>query len=237
MKIAVVDFSTQFQQRPGAVERMCGAVDRQLLGEVAREHGYRGEMWCRPFGQQDDVPGDAWLLGLFDDADAAGALGYHDVDPDGRPYGRVFAGTILRTGGTVEGPGNSVSVCLSHEAIETFGDPGANEWAAMPDGTLTARELCDAVEGDSYQNGPNEPYVSNFLLPGWFRPADPTAPARYDHMGCLRAPFGMTAGGYLILMRAGRVSQEFGRDYPGWRHEQKRHSGSRTARRLARSAG
>jgi hypothetical protein len=33
----------------------------------------------------DKVPAGAWLLGVFDNADQAGALGYHDLTPEGLP--------------------------------------------------------------------------------------------------------------------------------------------------------
>lgn len=231
MKIAVVDHSTQFASRPGSLERICEAVSAQLSGEVSREWGSKEECWVRPFAPTCKLPSDVYPMGVFDDADQAGALGYHDVGPDGKPYGKVFAGTVMRYGGTIDGAGNSVSVTLSHEACETFGDRGANDWSMMPDGRLTAKELCDAVEGDSYQNVRNGPYLSNFLLPNWFRPADGEV-KRYDHMGNLDHPFSMTKGGYMILMAGGKVGQSFGAEFPEWKREQKDHAAARTARRL-----
>ena len=43
-------------------------------------------------GRDVPLPAAAYPLVLFDDAEQAGALGYHAETPDGRPYGRVFVG-------------------------------------------------------------------------------------------------------------------------------------------------
>lgn len=237
MKIGVVDFSSQLSSHPGALERMVAAVDRQMTAEVSRAWGSTGETWCRVFESAEAAEkAGAYVLGIFDDADAAGALGYHDVGPDGKPYGKVFAKTVLDYGGSIDGAGNSISVTLSHEALELLGDPGANDWSQEAGGELTAKELCDAVEADSYQAGRNEPFVSNFLYPAWFRASEHVPGTRFDHMGNLDSPFSMTKGGYKIVMVGGRVSQQFAAGhYSAHRAAMKLHPASRTARRLARS--
>src|SRR5262249_54431983 len=38
-------------------------------------------------------PSTSWVLGIFNNADQADALGYHDVTPKGLPLGKVFAQT------------------------------------------------------------------------------------------------------------------------------------------------
>ena len=35
-------------------------------------------------------PDGTWWLAILDDSDQAGALGYHDLTPDGLPIGKVF---------------------------------------------------------------------------------------------------------------------------------------------------
>jgi hypothetical protein len=39
-----------------------------------------------------------WWLTVFDNSDAADALGYHDLTPDGLPIGKVFAGSDVQFG-------------------------------------------------------------------------------------------------------------------------------------------
>src|SRR5439155_1447257 len=107
----------------------------------------------------------------------ADALGYHAVGPDGLPYGKVFCQPILDGGGEIfENPkrdGYAISVTASHEAVETFGDPSADEWvhnAAAPAGEEDAKELCDAVQAASYDvpTSLGMVSVSNFLMPAYF---------------------------------------------------------------------
>lgn len=229
MIISLVDKSTHFKGRQDVVAAIARAVDRQLGEEVTAAYGYKTALWhCAHYSAAP--PAASYTLALFDDADAAGALGYHDLDPNGRPYGKVFVSTILDNHGTELGPDLSVSVTVSHEALEIVGDPGANYWAQMPDGRLTAHELCDAVEGDSYQHTSTEPHVSNFLLPYWFRVNDGES-KKFDYLGKLHAPFTMTPGGYMIVMRQGRVSQVFAEAFPEWKKASKQHPAARTARR------
>jgi len=126
-----------------------------------------------------------------------------------------------------------VSAVASHEAIEIFGDAEVSTWNSTPGGDLTAHELCDAVENDTYtipMNGTNVA-VSNFLLPAWFD-ANPQIP-KFDYMGNLHAPFEMSPGGYMIMMKGGRVTQVYGAKFSAHRGAMKLQPGSRTLRRLA----
>jgi len=51
------------------------------------------------------------VLLLADNADVAGALGYHDQRPGQKPVGFVFVETSLKNG-------DKPSVTLSHEVLE-----------------------------------------------------------------------------------------------------------------------
>jgi hypothetical protein len=42
------------------------------------------------------VPPKTWLIGVFDNSDQAGALGYHDLTEDGLPLAKVFAATDIQ---------------------------------------------------------------------------------------------------------------------------------------------
>ena len=176
------------------------------------------------------------IIGILDDSDQAGALGWHTEGPDADVYGRVFARPVLDNGGNALTDPLSVCSVLSHEVLETLGDSACNGWAQRGDGTLVARELCDPVEGDSYPLSVKseagtvvEGTVSDFVFPAWFDPDAAGAP--YDWMDLLSSPFQVRSTGYLIVMSGGTVSQQWGEDYPLWRAVTKEHPTARTARR------
>jgi len=210
------------------------AIDKQLKKHAAPAWN-AGSWSCAAYVTNSGaVPASAYQLVILDDADQAGTLGYHDVDPQGRPYAKVFAKTVLDNGGDVMGSSNSVSVTCSHEALEIFGDPPAVYWAQMPDGDLVALELCDPVEADGYAISvglfpPKQVMVSNFVLPAYFDGGE--TGVKYDYLGKLTAPFLMTPGGYQIVMTGGTVSQNFGKEYPKWKKAGKKFPTARTARR------
>jgi hypothetical protein len=137
---------------------------------------------------------------IYDNADQAGALGYHTEGRDGSVFGKIFAKETLSGGGTVLTGDLSVSSVLSHEVIEMFLDRNVNKWADGPDGqTSFSFEGCDPVEGDSYpvMVAGKPVMVSNFILPAWFDDSPPKG-STFDFMKKLSAPFTMTAGGYVV---------------------------------------
>jgi hypothetical protein len=71
--------------------------------------------------------------------------------------------------------------------------------------------------------------VSNFVTGPWFNPMAARA-SKFDYMGKLKAPFSMSKGGYLVLMREGRTTQKFGEHMPEWLRELKAASNTRTQR-------
>jgi hypothetical protein len=170
-----------------------------------------------------EVPGYAWVVYMLDNSDQAGALGYH-LESNDKIDGYIFAKPVLDAGGKVlfdtTNPQNvTVSSVLSHEVIEMFGDRFANLWADMPSGNEIAYELCDPVQGDSYQIDVNGTIVnvSNFVFPNYFnmqgtsQDNDP-----FDYLKKLSAPFTMTAGGYMIVRTTGTTSQVMGAELPKW---------------------
>jgi hypothetical protein len=133
------------------------------------------------------VPVGSVPLLIVDNPDVANALGYHDVDPRGMPYGRVFVDPVLDNGGSALGdkgdPSLSVSAVLSHEVLEWWYDPACNDWADRGR-TSVAKELCDPVEADWYRI--DGVAVSNYVLPAWFNPLDKVGP--FDRLGKLTKP-------------------------------------------------
>lgn len=170
------------------------------------------------------MPG-SWVFAILDDPDQADALGWHTEDQGDLIYGRVFARPSLDNG-------VSVSSVLSHEVLETFVDPRVNLWADNGHGTAYALEVGDPVEADSYKINAHgkSVEVSNFVTPAWF---DPLAGSgdEFDYMGNVTRPFEMTAGGYVITMKEGQISAQYGREYPEWRKETKKADTARSARR------
>jgi hypothetical protein len=52
--------------------------------------------------------------------------------------------------------------------------------------------------------------MSNFVHPTWFEPFKHVPGTKYDHLGLLTKPFSMTKGGYVIIKKKGKVTQQFG---------------------------
>ena len=142
-----------------------------------------------------------WQFVYFDNADTAGALGYHDLTKDGQPVSKVFVKTTLADN-------QLVSVTACHELFEMAIDPIANLWAEAADGTEYAYEMCDPVEEDTFLVDGIQ--MSNFVHPAWFEPFQHPPGTKYDHLGLLKSPFSMTKGGYVIIKKKGKVSQKFG---------------------------
>jgi hypothetical protein len=142
-----------------------------------------------------------WQFVYFDDADTAGALGYHELTHDGQPISKVFVRTALAVN-------ELVSVTACHELFEMVIDPLANLWAEAPDGTEYAYEMSDPVEQDTFLVDGIE--MSNFVHPSWFEPFKHPPGTKFDHLGLLKKPFSMTKGGYVIVKKKGKVTQEYG---------------------------
>ena len=144
--------------------------------------------------------GDA-VLYLWDGMDVRGALGYHDSNFSGVPYGFVFTDLAAEIG-------ESWTVTLSHEALELIGDAEANllVQGPHPDSSQNERpvfhwyEMCDAVQAQTYQIDGVD--VSNFILPLYFTYQDEFVGRndflgrQYDGNKTLQS-FGVSPGGYL----------------------------------------
>jgi hypothetical protein len=176
------------------------------------------------------APKGAWVLVVLDDADQAGALGYHSETTDGRVYGRVFAGPCIDYG-------VPVSTTLSHEVVETFCDPDVDLWRDTGRGYSVAYEACDAVEGDSYLI--DGVAVSDFVTPAWYGERGPRTPLHgalhWADNGKVTQSFQLAPGGYYVRrFPDGSEDQVFGALANRGYIAAKRHQLSRTVRRTAR---
>jgi hypothetical protein len=160
-----------------------------------------------------------WQFLYIDDADTAGALGYHDLTKDGQPVSKVFVKTTLEDHQVV-----SVTAC--HELFEMVIDPIANLWAQATDGTEYAYEMSDPVEEDTF--AVDGVLMSNFVHPSWFEPFKHPPGTKFDHLGLLTKPFSMTKGGYMIIKKKGKATEVFGSKAKEKRFAQEHRRGHRS---------
>jgi len=166
-----------------------------------------------------------WRFIYFDTADEAGALGYHDLTDEGQPLTKVFVKTTKEAG-------EVVSVTASHELFEMVIDPIANLWAEAEDGTEYAYEMSDPVEEDTFLVDGVQ--ISNFVHPSWFEPFKHPSGTKFDHLGLLKKPFSMTKGGYVIIKKKGKVSEQFASKAKEKRFAQEKRRGHRSEHRKPR---
>src|SRR5262245_12152838 len=139
----------------------------------------------------------SWWLVVADNSDLAGALGYHQLTPEGLPLGVVFAATDQQLG-------LQWTVSASHELIEMLGDPDLNLYGfaqtGATTGTLYAYELCDPCGLDEQGYQINGVRVSNFVCPEWFESFRALGSTRFDYCGLIERPFQLLPGGYSIVL-------------------------------------
>jgi hypothetical protein len=171
----------------------------------------------------------SWQLGVFDNSDQAGALGYHDITASGQPLGKVFAETDIQYG-------SSLSVTLSHELLEILADPDINLTCFVQTsdtgGVIFAYESCDAVEDDSLGYDINGVQVSDFVYPAWFESFRMAGP--FDKQGKCTRPFELLSGGYISVYQipnSGGWTQRNGAQKDMRLAARRAHLGSRRERR------
>ncbi|MFO1050657.1 MAG: hypothetical protein U1F36_00415 [Planctomycetota bacterium] len=186
------------------VQTAIRAINRQIEGDFApywslgarlRLEGRSGK---KPAKQElADMRGDA-VLYLWDGSDVDDALGYHERNNRGIPYGFVFLDIVKQYE-------EEWSVTLSHEALETILDPEVNllvqgPHPKQPDAEVFHwYEACDAVQAESYRI--DGVAVSNFVLPLYFTGGEELG-GRNDFLGRLHEgktlqSFGVNPGGYI----------------------------------------
>ena len=203
MLISVVNH-TNNKLKDEQVQNGIRAVNRQIAHDFSPHWHLHAEL--RLEGSIGDDPdqerlpelrGDA-IIYLWDEVNVDEALGYHETNAAGVPFGFVFTELVKQLG-------EPWTVTLSHEALELIADPEVNLLVAGPhpgDPDLEVfhwYEMCDAVQNETYKVDGIE--VSNFLLPLYFT-ADPEAGGRNDFLGRKRKgqalrSFGINPGGYI----------------------------------------
>ncbi len=186
------------------VQRAIRAINRQITSDfepywsMGAQLRLEGKSGLKP-AKQDiaDMRGDA-VLYLWDKVDVSNALGYHDKNNSGIPFGFVFTELSKQVG-------ESWTVTLSHEALELIADPDVNLLVQGPHPSKPKAdvfhwyEMCDAVQAETYQIDGID--LSNFVLPLYFTGGEEQG-GRNDflgraHNGKLLRSFGVNPGGYI----------------------------------------
>lgn len=187
IKVVIKNFSSVVTDTE--LKKSLHAFQKQVSHDFASSWGIDASLELVPTSHEP--PANAYLLYVFDNADQAGVLGYHDLGQAGQPLGKVFAKTTLDFGG-------KWSVTFSHELLEMLVDPNINLTAFDEDGGRAYMyEVCDAVEADSLGYDIDGVTVSDFVLPGWFEPTHVTDGEAFAFKSKVPAPFALLEGGYI----------------------------------------
>jgi len=225
-QISVINESTVLTDAD--VTPVVAALQQQVTNDFRPIWGIDAELKFIPQGTA--APSGTWQLVILDDSDQAGALGYHDLTPDGLPLGKIFAASDLKAG-------TSWSVTASHELLEMLADPNINLTVFVQDanttGTLYAYEVCDACEDDGFAYQINSVLVSDFVYPSWFENFRAEGSTQFDHGNKIKNPLELLTGGYIGVFSV--------TDGTGWQQQteekvptnmrQRGHVGSRRERR------
>jgi hypothetical protein len=134
-------------------------------------------------------------VGELDDdpAKVQDAVGYHDLNHKGIPYGFVFTDVAAKAG-------EAWSTTLSHEVLELLADPDVNLMVVAPNPknakgvVLRPYEVCDPVQADSYNI--DSIAVSNFVTPLYFASLPNPVTTRTNYLNNNLDRFGVRPGGY-----------------------------------------
>lgn len=191
IEIAIKNLSTSVSQ--AEIAKDLPAFQTQVSRDFASVWGIDAKLHL--LDKSAALPGGFWQLNIFEDADAANALGYHETTAKGLPLGKVFAKTTIDDGGLW-------TVTFSHELLEMLLDPYINLTVAD---SATRRsysfEACDAVEADELGYKINGIQVSDFALPSYFEP-DITLAKTHKRSFCghVTKPFELASGGYASFL-------------------------------------
>jgi hypothetical protein len=144
-------------------------------------------------------PQNAWKVVIADHSDQAGALGYHDFTPNGRPISYAFAADDIDMG-------YSVPVTITHEIAEMIADPWIADAIQVSDKYFYAKEICDPVEAENLAfevevEGYDPVLCSDFVLPNWFIPG---SKGLFDHMKHVTEPLQILPEGYMSVFVSGK---------------------------------
>jgi hypothetical protein len=203
MLISVVNH-TDGKLSDEAVQEGIRAVNRQIAEDFNPNWSMGADLRLEgAIGKDPDdaklpeLKGDA-IIYLWNGVDVDDAIGYHEANAAGTPFGFVFTELAKE----LKEPW---TVTFSHEALELIGDPEANLLVAGPHPEDSKKEvfhwyeMCDAVQDETYKI--DGVAVSNFVLPLYFTQFAEVG-GRNDFLGRLTKgkalqSFSINPGGYI----------------------------------------
>lgn len=209
MRISVINY-THGLISDSEMQNAIRAINRQIEEDFSPYWNVTGKLRLEGNSQSnpnadnpEDMQGEA-VIYIWDESDVPNALGYHEANYRGIPYGFVFVDISTELD-------ESWTVTFSHEALELLGDRQANLLVHGPHPAHDRyqvyhwREMCDAVQYETYSI--DEVEVSNFVLPLYFT-ADAEPGSRNDFLGTRHwskqkeafvslESFGVNPGGYV----------------------------------------
>lgn len=204
-RVAVINESTLVSDEEA--KAVVAAHQIQLWRDFSPEWGRLPLQYFHSAKDLSQVPNNVPIHVILDNSDQAGALGYHDITPTGKPMGKTFVAPDRA----------NWSVTFTHEGCEFAADPYIVE--AMQDmdtGIFYAKEVCDAPEDNAYAytikvNGVDIK-MSDFVTNAWFMSFWKTPPAGlalppFDFQGLIKAPFELLPGGYISQFVNGQWTQ------------------------------
>jgi hypothetical protein len=191
IQISIINASTVLSD--AEIRPVIDGLQQQVTNDFRPAWGVDAEAAFVPTGAEPSA--GTWWLTILDDSDQAGALGYHDLTPDGLPIGKVFAGTDLKYG-------SNWTVTASHELLEMLADPNINLTVMVQTsdenaGRLYAYEVCDACEDDSFSYKIGDVNVSDFVFPAWFEDFRAQGSTQFDQTRKINGPLDLLKGGYI----------------------------------------
>lgn len=181
--------------RPAPIfDALMADLQEQIDGPYAAARGKVTTSFRVGAGPDDRGPGEIAIHFRDTIPEAPSALAYHTVT-NGIPD--IEIGCDLFT--TLKDGPDSLTGGVSHEVLETLGDPGGNGWKDLQDASnkTRAEENCDIVQNTGYV-GSHGCYLSNFIYEALFIPG---APPPYDYLGVLQSQTDRS-NGYEILATA-----------------------------------
>ena len=178
------------------LEKLVAVLRKQIEQHFVPAWGYPAELYVTDKPKSTD-----WQLVFLDDADAANALGYHNLTKGGQPISKVFVKTTIAAD-------QKVSTTASHELMEMMIDPGTQLWAQSADGRFYAYEMCDAVEDEEYLI--DGVAVSDFVYPSFFESWHAPRSVQFDYLQKISQPFQTLQNGYQIVSDGQSVGEIFG---------------------------
>jgi hypothetical protein len=179
--------STSARVSPGDLRRAAAALQVQIDRDFGPAWGIAAQV--EVVAGESGVPEAAWPVVIADDIDAPGMSSYHSYRADGVPFVMVVA----RDGWEES---------LSHDCLEMLASPFNRETVEAPSPVPGQGRVhilvqpCDACAGPDHTYEIDGVRVSDFCLPRYFQPLEPTG-SGFDHAGRILKPFDLLPGGYV----------------------------------------